>query len=568
MQDPDQGSNATETWGVTRHRVSDAHAQVVEDLRATVMLGMGYRRVDLKRPLIAVVHGWSEISPGHFHLRAVAEAVKIGVAQGGGVPAEIMIPGICGSTSGGALSFRYNLPYRDVAAAMAEVMLGLNRFDGAVFIPTCDNVVPAYLLAAARLNIPSIFLTGGVARPGEGPAGHPVTIMDTQRYSGWRLGGTATEEDVQQVVCAGCGVAGACAEMGTATTMNGICEVLGISYPGNATLMADRPELLRLARTVGERAPELVRQNVRPSDLFTEAALHNAVRLVLAAGGSLNTMVHLAALAREVGQTLQLDLWDHYSRRTPLLCHIRPNDYSRTAVDLGRAGGFPALLNEMRALLSLDGPTVTGFTLGENIAGQSSHDYNVIRPLSEPFAPEGGIAILKGSLAPEGAVVKQSAVDAGQLVFTGPARVFDSEQLAIQGLLDGGVAAGDAVIIRYEGPRGSPGAMEMMNFTHFVSGLELNAPVITDGRYSGTNKGPSIGHVGPEAMEGGPLALVQDGDLIHYDIPGRCLELLVSDEELARRRAIWQRPPLRVTRGVLGAYAQQSTSLADGATIL
>jgi len=519
--------------------------------------------------LIAVVHGWSEISPGHFHLRPVAESAKIGVALGGGVPAEIMIPGICGSTSGGAPSFRYNLPYRDVAAAMVEVLLGLNRFDGAVFIPTCDNVVPAYLQAAARLNIPSIFLTGGVARPGEGPCSRPVTIMDTQRYYGWYLGGKVSEEDVQQTVCHGCGGPGACAEMGTATTMNGICEALGISYPGNATLMADRPELLRLARTVGERAVALVRENVRPSDLLTEAAFHNAIRMVLAVGGSTNVMVHLPAIARELDIDLPLDLWDRYSRTTPLICRIRPNAYEYTAVDLAHAGGFPAVLNEMRDLLDLYRPTVTGRTLGENIVGRHSRDRRIIRPLSDPFASEGGIAILKGSLAPGGAVVKQSAVAPEMLVFSGPARPFDSEEQAIAGLLEGRVAPGDVVVIRYEGPRGSPGAMEMMNFSHFVSGLGLDASVavITDGRYSGTNKGASIGHVDPEAMEGGPLALVQEGDRIAIDIPNRRLDLIVPPEELARRRVAWQQPPLRETKGVLGAYAHRSTSLARGATI-
>lgn len=547
--------------------VSEQHHKVIEDLRATVMQGMGFRRDDLDRPLIAVVHGWSEISPGHFHLRTVAENAKIGVALGGGVPAEIMIPGICGSVSGGAPSFRYNLPYRDVAAAMAEVMVGLNRFDGAVFIPTCDNVVPAYLMTAARLNLPSIFLTGGVARPGEGPEGRPVTIMDTQRYHGWLLHGDISVEELEQVICQGCAGAGACAEMGTATTMNGVTETLGMSFPGNATILADRAELLRLARTVGERCVALVREGVRPSDIMTERALHNAVKMVLAVGGSLNVMIHLAAIARELDQALPLDLWDQYSRATPLICRVRPNVHEYTVVDLARAGGFPAVLNAMRELLDTDLLTVTGRTLGENIAGARSLDPRIIRSLEDPFGSEGGIAVLKGNLAPEGAVVKQSAVAPDLMVYQGPARVFDSEELAIRGLVEGRIRPGDVVVIRYEGPKGSPGAMEMMNFAHFVSGLGLDVPVITDGRYSGTNKGPSIGHVDPEAMEGGPLALVQDGDLIDVNIPERRLDLFVSEDELAVRARDWTRPPLRELRGVLGAYAQRSTSLAEGATI-
>jgi dihydroxy-acid dehydratase len=547
--------------------VSEQHHKVIEDLRATVMQGMGFRRDDLDRPLIAVVHGWSEISPGHFHLRTVAENAKIGVALGGAVPAEIMVPGICGSVSGGAPSFRYNLPYRDVAAAMAEVMVGLNRFDGAVFIPSCDNVVPAYLMTAARLNLPSIFLTGGVARPGEGPEGRPVTIMDTQRYHGWFLHGDISVEELEQVICQGCAGAGACAEMGTATTMNGITETLGMSFPGNATILADRAELLRLARTVGERCVTLVREGVRPSDIMTERALHNAVKMVLAVGGSLNVMIHLAAIARELDLDLPLDLWDQHSRAIPLICRVRPNVYDHTVVDLARAGGFPAVLNAMRELLDTDLLTVTGRTLGENIAGARSLDPRIIRSLEDPFGSEGGIAVLKGNLAPEGAVVKQSAVAPDLMVYQGPARVFDSEELAIRGLVEGRIGPGDVVVIRYEGPKGSPGAMEMMNFAHFVSGLGLDVPVITDGRYSGTNKGPSIGHVCPEAMEGGPLALVQDGDLIDISIPERRLDLLVSEEELAERARDWTRPPLRESRGVLGAYAQRSTSLAEGATI-
>ena len=549
--------------------VSEQHRKIIQDLRATVLHGMGFRESDLQRPLIAVVHGWSEISPGHFHLRTVAENAKIGVALGGGVPAEIMVPGICGSVSGGAPSFRYNLPYRDVAAAMVEVMVALNRFDGAVFIPTCDNVVPAYLMAAARLNLPSIFLTGGVARPGEGPQSRPVTIMDTQRYHGRFLHGEISGEDLEEVICQGCSGPGACAEMGTATTMNGLTETLGMSYPGNATIFADRAELLRLARTVGERSVGLVREGIRPADIMTERAVHNAIKMVLAVGGSLNVMVHVAAIARELDIDVPLELWDRYSRTTPLICKVRPNDYEYTVVDLARAGGFPAILSELMPLLDGDLPTVTGLTLRDNVAGRGrrSQDRRIVRPLSEPFAPEGGIAVLRGSLAPEGAVVKQSAVAPEMMVYSGPARVFDSEEQAIRGLVQDEIHAGEVVVIRYEGPKGSPGAMEMMNFSHFVAGLGLDVPVITDGRYSGTNKGPSIGHVSPEAMEGGPLALIQNGDTVEVDIPNRRLDVCVSREELAEREKAWAPPPLRETRGVLGAYARRSTSLAHGATI-
>jgi dihydroxy-acid dehydratase len=300
---------------------------------------------------------------------------------------------------------------------------------------------------------------------------------------------------------------------------------------------------------------------------MTERALHNAVKMVLAVGGSLNVMIHLAAIARELGHDLPLELWDQYSRTTPLICRVRPNVYEYTVVDLARAGGFPAVLHSMQELLDMNTMTVTGRTLGENIAEARPLNPQIIRPLENPFAPQGGIAVLRGTLAPEGAVVKQSAVAPDLMAFQGPAKVFDSEELAIRGLVEGRIGTGDVAIIRYEGPKGSPGAMEMMNFAHFVSGLGLDVPVITDGRYSGTNKGPSIGHVCPEAMEGGPLALVQEGDLIDVHIPERRLDVLVSEEELTKRARKWTRPPLRETKGVLGAYALRSTSLAEGATI-
>jgi dihydroxy-acid dehydratase len=355
--------------------------------------------------------------------------------------------------------------------------------------------------------------------------------------------------------------------MGTATTINGVTETLGMSMPGNATLMADRAELLRLAKTVGERSVALVRERVRPSDIMTEKAIHNAMRVVLAVGGSLNVMIHLAALAHELDLELPLELWNQLNETTPLICRVRPNAYEYTVVDLARAGGFPAVLGEMRELLHTDLPTVTGRSLGENIEGARSLDQRIIRSQDNPFAPQGGIAVLTGSLAPEGAVVKQSAVAPDMMVYRGPARVFDSEDQAISGLLAGAISPGDVVVIRYEGPKGSPGAMEMMNFAHFVSGLGLDVPVVTDGRYSGTNKGPSIGHLCPEAMEGGPLALVQDGDIIDVDIPGRRLDILIAETELAERAEAWRPPPLRESRGVLGAYARRSSSLAQGATI-
>jgi dihydroxy-acid dehydratase len=366
-------------------------------------------------------------------------------------------------------------------------------------------------------------------------------MMDTQRYHGWFLHGDISVEELEQVICQGGSGAGACAEMGTATTMNGVTETLGMSFPGNATTMSDQTELLRLARTVGERCVALVREGVCPSDVMTEQAL--------------------------LDQDLPLDLWDQCGRITSLICRVPPNVDDHTVVDFGRAGGFPAVLNAIREILDTDLLTVTGHTLGENIAGARSLDPRIVRSLKNPFAPEGGIAVLKGNLAPEGVVVKQSAVAPNLMVYRGSARVFDLKEPAIRGLVEGHIGSGDVVLIQYEGPKGSPGAMEMMNSAHFVSGLGLDVPVVTDGRYSGTTKGPSIGHVRPEAMEGRPLALVQDGNLIDVNIPERRLDLLVSEDELAERARGRTRPPLRESKGVVGAYARRSTSLVEGATI-
>jgi dihydroxy-acid dehydratase len=542
--------------------------KLIYDLRLTVLHGMGYRERDARRPFIAVMHGWNEISPGHIHLRPIAEQVKIGVAQGGGTPAEVIVPGICGSVSGGAPSFRYNIPYRDFAAAMAEIMLELGRFDGAVLIPTCDNVVPAYLMAAARVNIPSLLLTGGYMRPGC-YQGQTLTIQDTQRAHGRYLKGDITEQDVDNIVRHACGGPGACPEMGTANTMCSVGEVLGMSFPGNATIPADSPVLSHLAKTVGERAVELVRDGARPSDIMTEKAFHNAMKLVLAVGGSTNAVIHLPAMAKELGIEIPLDLWDKLSRETPFICSIRPNNPAYTMADLERAGGIPAVIKEMGELLDLDLPTVTGRTLEQNVAQARVFDRKIIRPLRDPFSREGAIAVLRGNLAPEGAIVKQSAISESMLCRTGPAKVFDSEEEAIEGLQSGRIARGDVVVVRYEGPKGSPGAREVFNLAHFVaaSGLDADVSVITDGRFSGTNKGGAVGHICPEAMEGGPIALLRDGDLITIDVENRRLDVNLAEEELASRARDWVPPEPRAKKGVLAAYARLVSSLSTGATV-
>jgi dihydroxy-acid dehydratase len=436
------------------------YEKVVGDLRHTIMRGLGFRDSDLQRPLIAVIHGWSEITTGHLHLRPLAEQVKQGVLIAGGQPAEVIVPGICGSVSGGAPSFRYNLPYRDFAAAMVETMLALKRFDGAVLIPTCDNVVPAYLMGAARVNIPSILLCGGYARPAC-YQGQPLTMMDTQRVYGRFLQGQASEEDIDYVVHHACTGPGSCPEMGTANTMTGVAEALGMTFPGNGSMAADELELMLLAKTVGERAVGLVHEGVRPSDIISPAALHNAMRFVLAVGGSPNAVVHLPALAKELNIPLPLELWDEFSRQTPLVARVRPNHPTNTMVEFEAAGGVPAVLSELAPLLALDVLTATGLTLRENIQGAHTVNESVIRHLADPFAVEGGLAVLKGTLAPEGAILKTSAMAPEMQHHSGPARVFDSEEDAIAGLKAGRIHAGDVVVVRYEGPRGAPGAREV-----------------------------------------------------------------------------------------------------------
>lgn len=544
------------------------YEQVVQDLRHTIIRGVGLRDKDMSRPLIAVVHGWSEITTGHLHLRALAERAKQGVLMAGGQPAEVPIPGICGSVSGGAPPFRHNLPYRDFAAALLETMLALNRFDGAVLIPTCDNVVPAYLMAAARVNIPCIMLTGGYARP-TCYRGHPLTMMDTQRYYGMYLRGEATREDIDYVVHHGCTGPGSCPEMGTANTMCGVAEVLGMTFPGNGHMAADSVELQLLAKTIGERAVELVHENVRPSDIITSGALRNAIRWVLAVGGSPNAVIHIPAIAKELDINIPLDLWDELSRETPFIARIRPNYYDYTMVEFEAAGGVPAVCAEMAPLLDLQQRTVTGHTLGENIAGMHTLDTRVIRPLSDPFQSEGGLAVLKGNLAPEGAIVKQSVMAGEMLHHEGPARVFDCEEDAIAGLKQGRIHAGDIVVVRYEGPKGAPGAREIYHLAHFISsmGLDTSVPVLTDGRFSGTNKGGAIGHICPEATDGGPIALLRGGDRIVIDVAQRRLDVDLTPGELEQRRAEWTPPPLKTARGVLGAYARLASSLATGATL-
>jgi dihydroxy-acid dehydratase len=536
--------------------------------RNSLLKSMGYIDEDFQRPLVAVIHGWHEITPGHFHLKEIAQHVKASIRSAGGVPVEIPIPGICASCSGNPLRFKYKFPWRDFAATLAEILINAYDFDGAVFMPTCDDVVPAYLMAAARVNIPSIFITGGYMQPGE-YEGKPITAFTMLPKYGEYMIGKITEDKLAEMEERACPSCGACPEMGTANTMRAVAEALGMSLPGDTSTPSNEARLLRLARRAGKQIINLIEKDIKPSDIITKESLENAVRVVLAIGGSTNACIHIPAIAKECDVDLDLDLWDRMSRETPFICSVYPNHPTYTIRDLDFAGGIQAVMKELSSLLHLDVITVTGKTLRENLENVKNLNNDVIRPISNPYSKEGGIAILKGNLAPNGAVVKQSAVSPKMLRHKGPAKVFDSEEDAIDALMKGKVEEKDILVIRYEGPKGSPGCNEMLNIMHYIVGMGLDESValVTDGRFSGTNKGGAVGHVSPEAADGGPIAVVQNGDMISIDIPNRKLHLEIDNEELMERLRKWRPREPKVKKGVLDFYARFCGPLEKGARI-
>lgn len=536
--------------------------------RAALLKSMGYRDEDMKKPFVAVIHAWNEISPGHYHLQTVAEAVKAGILAAGGTPAIIPIPGVCASCSGSPNRFKYKFPWRDFAAAFAEIMISIYDFDGAVLMPTCDDVVPAYLMAAARTNIPSIFVLGGHMEPGEYKS-RPMNTIELNRACGAYIAGKITLETLKEMSELACPSPGACPGMGTANTMCAAAEALGMSLPGNASVGAIDAKLLRIARNAGERILALIRENTKPSDIMTREAFENTIRVILAIGGSTNAPIHLSAIGRGLDFDLELNLWDKMSRETPFICSIMPNHPTFTMKDLKKAGGIQAVMKELAPLLHLDVKTVSGRTLRENLEGVTVLNREVIRPRDDPFAKEGGIAILKGNLAPNGALVKQSAVSPEMFKHSGPAKVFDSEEEAVAGLMEGKVKPGDVVVVRYEGPKGGPGVNEIMDIMNYIVGMGLDKSValVTDGRFSGGNKGGAIGHVSPEAMGGGPIAIVMDGDEIEINIPERKLSINLSESELRDRLSKWKPLKPKATKGVLAFYAKMTGPLEKGASI-
>ncbi len=527
---------------------------------------MGFRDSDFGKPLIGIVNSWSEVNPGHFHLRQLAEWVKQGVREAGGTPAEFNTVAPCDGIAQGK-GMHYVLPLRDVITASIELMAGANRFDGLVMLCNCDKIVPGMLMAAARLDLPAVFVTGGSMATGR-IGDRVVMTSDVKEGMGKRQAGKISEEEFYAIESCACPGPGACNFMGTASTMNCVTETLGLTLPRCATLPALHPDRQGLCIDSGRRIVQLVEEGQTARRMLTRQSLENAIRVVLALGGSTNATLHIPAIAREAGIELGLDAFDDLSRQTPLIGKFRPAS-PFTVIDLDEAGGVPAVLNILSPLLHLDLPTVTGETLRDRASRAVTTRPEVLHALEAPLSSEGGLAILRGNLAPDGAVVKQSGVTAGMLRHTGPARVFESEEELENSLTAQDIQPGDVLVIRYEGPRGGPGMRELSIPAAMLTGMGLNESVamITDGRFSGATRGPCIGHIAPEAAIGGPIALVENGDRIAIDIPNRSLNLLVSEHELDRRRKTWQpRPPL-VSGGFLDIY-RQIVSQADQGAIL
>ncbi len=529
---------------------------------------LGYTEEELARPLIGVVSSYNEIVPGHMNLDKIVEAVKQGVAMAGGTPIVFPAIAVCDGIAMGHIGMKYSLVTRDLIADSTECMALAHQFDGLVMVPNCDKNVPGLLMAAARLNIPTVFVSGGPMLAGR-VKGEKKSLSSMFEAVGAYAAGIMTEEDVEDFANKVCPTCGSCSGMYTANSMNCLTEVLGMGLRGNGTIPAVYSERIRLAKHAGMAVMDMVERNICPKDIMTEAAFRNALTMDMALGCSTNSMLHLPAIAHEAGVELNVDIANEISARTPNLCHLAPAGPTYME-DLNEAGGVYAVMNEISklGLLNLDCMTVTGKTVGENIKGCENKNPEVIRTAENPYSATGGIAVLRGNLAPDSCVVKRSAVVPEMLKHEGPARVFDSEEDAIAAIKGGRIVAGDVVVIRYEGPKGGPGMREMLNPTSAIAGMGLGASValITDGRFSGASRGASIGHVCPEAAAGGPIGLVQEGDIISIDINANTIDMKVSDEELAKRRENWI-PKKKEVSGYLKRYAEQVTSADKGAVL-
>ncbi len=530
---------------------------------------LGYTEEERQRPLVGIVCSYNEIVPGHMNLDKICDAVKMGVAMAGGTP--IMFPAIavCDGIAMGHVGMKYSLVTRDLIADSTEAMAMAHQFDALVMIPNCDKNVPGLLMAAARINVPTVFVSGGPMLAGK-VKGCKTSLSSMFEAVGSYAAGTMTEADVTEFEEKVCPTCGSCSGMYTANSMNCLTEVLGMGLGGNGTIPAVYSERIRLAKHAGMKVMELYEKNIRPRDIMTEEAIVNALTVDMALGCSTNSMLHLPAIAHEIGMDFDITYANEISAKTPNLCHLAPAGHTYME-DLNEAGGVYAVMNELnkKGLLHTECMTVTGKTVGENIANAVNKDPNVIRPIENPYSETGGLAVLTGNLAPDGGVVKRSAVVEEMMVHEGPARVFDCEEDAIDAIKGGKIVAGDVVVIRYEGPKGGPGMREMLNPTSAIAGMGLGSSValITDGRFSGASRGASIGHVSPEAAVGGPIALVEEGDIIKINIPETKIELAVSDEVLAERKKNWKPRQPKVTTGYLARYASMVTSGNRGAVL-
>ena len=535
----------------------------------SLMRALGLTEEEMKKPLVGIVSSYNEIVPGHMNLDKITEAVKMGVAMAGGTPIVFPAIAVCDGIAMGHIGMKYSLVTRDLIADSTECMAMAHQFDALVCIPNCDKNVPGLLMAAARVNVPTVFVSGGPMLAGH-VKGEKRSLSSMFEAVGSYAAGTMTEEDVYDFECNACPTCGSCSGMYTANSMNCLTEVLGMGLKGNGTIPAVYSERLRLAKRAGMQVMELLKQDIRPRDIMTKEAFLNALTVDMALGCSTNSMLHLPAIAHEAGVELNPEMANAISEKTPNLCHLAPAGYHYIE-ELNEAGGVYAVMNELNKLnlLHTECMTVTGKTVGENIKGCVNKNPEIIRPVENPYSKTGGIAVLKGNLAPDTAVVKRSAVVPEMQVHEGPARVFDCEEDAIEAIRGGKIVAGDVVVIRYEGPKGGPGMREMLNPTSAIAGMGLGSSValITDGRFSGASRGASIGHVSPEAAEGGPIALVEEGDLIRINIPEHKLEVVVSDEELARRKAAWTPREPKVTTGYLKRYAKMVSSANRGAIL-
>ncbi len=530
---------------------------------------LGITEEELERPLVGIVSSYNEIVPGHMNIDKIVEAVKTGVSMAGGTPIVFPAIAVCDGIAMGHIGMKYSLVTRDLIADSTECMALAHQFDALVMVPNCDKNVPGLLMAAARVNVPTIFVSGGPMLAGH-VNGEKTSLSSMFEAVGAHAAGKMSDEEVNNYVCNACPTCGSCSGMYTANSMNCLTEAIGMGLRGNGTIPAVYSERIRLAKHAGMKVMELFEKNICPKDIMTEKAFMNALTVDMALGCSTNTMLHLPAIAHEAGVEINLDIANQISAKTPNLCHLAPAGHHYME-ELNEAGGIYAVMNELnkKGLLYTDLITATGKTVGENIEGCVNKNIEIIRPVSEPYSETGGIAVLRGNIAPDSCVVKRSAVVPEMMVHEGPARVFDCEEDAIAAIKGGKIVPGDVVVIRYEGPKGGPGMREMLNPTSAIAGMGLGSSValITDGRFSGASRGASIGHVSPEAAVGGPIALIEEGDIIAIDIPANTINVKVSDDELAKRKASWTPKEPKVKTGYLARYASMVTSADKGAVL-